>query len=165
MVDAGGDGLDANGSIVMTDGIVLVNGPTERMNGALDYDGGFSISGGFLVAVGSAGMAQAPDASSSQNALLLGFNGSLPAGSLIHIQNSSGEDVLTFAPTKPIQAIAFSSAELVTGETYDVMYGGSSTGTVNGGLYEGGSYSGGTEYTSVTLSDSVTIVGISGGFR
>lgn len=163
VVDAGGDGLDANGSIVMTDGLVLVNGPTEQMNGALDYDGGFAISGGTFVAVGSAGMAQAPDTSSSQNSLLLSLNGTLPAGSLIHIQTSSGEDMLTFAPTKQIQAIAFSSAELATGETYEVYYGGSSTGTVTDGLYEGGVYSGGTLFTSVTLSGTVTQVG--GGFR
>lgn len=163
VVDAGGDGLDANGSIVMTDGLVLVNGPTEQMNGALDYDGGFAISGGTFVAVGSAGMAQAPDTSSSQNSLLLSLNGTLPAGSLIHIQSSSGEDVLTFAPTKQIQAIAFSSAELATGETYEVYYGGSTTGTAVDGLYEGGTYSGGTLYTSVMLSGTVTQVG--GGFR
>lgn len=163
VVDAGGDGLDANGSIVMTDGLVLVNGPTEQMNGALDYDGSFAISGGTFVAVGSAGMAQAPDTSSSQNSLLLSLNGTLPAGSLIHIQSSSGEDVLTFAPTKQIQAIAFSSAELATGETYEVYYGGSTTGTAVDGLYEGGTYSGGTLYTSVMLSGTVTQVG--GGFR
>jgi len=163
VVDAGGDGLDANGSIVMTDGLVLVNGPTEQMNGALDYDGGFAISGGTFVAVGSAGMAQAPDNSSSQNSLLLSLNGTLPAGSLIHIQTSSGENVLTFAPTKQIQAITFSSAELATGETYEVYYGGSTTGTAVDGLSEGGTYSGGTLYTSVTLSGTVTQVG--GGFR
>jgi hypothetical protein len=27
-IDAGGDGLDTNGSFAMTDGVVLVNGPT-----------------------------------------------------------------------------------------------------------------------------------------
>lgn len=163
VVDAGGDGLDANGSIVMTDGLVLVNGPTEQMNSALDYDGGFAISSGTFVAVGSAGMAQAPDTSSSQNSVLINLNGSLPAGSLIHIQTSSGEDVLTFAPTKQIQSISFSSAELVTGETYEIYYGGSATGTATDGLYEGGTYSGGTLYTTVTLSGTVTQVG--GGFR
>jgi hypothetical protein len=63
-VNAGGDGLDANGAIEMTGGLVVVNGPTEQMNGALDYDGTFNISGGTLIAVGSAGMAQAPSAGS-----------------------------------------------------------------------------------------------------
>ncbi|MCB8981829.1 MAG: carbohydrate-binding domain-containing protein [Ardenticatenaceae bacterium] len=162
-VNAGGDGIDVNGSVVMTDGLVLVNGPTEQMNGALDYDGSFAISGGTFLAVGSAGMAQAPGQNSSQNSVLINLNGTLPAGALIHIQTSSGEDVLTFAPTKQIQSISFSSAGLVTGQTYEIYYGGSSTGTATNGLYEGGTYSGGTLYTSITLSGTVTQVG--GGFR
>ena len=131
-VDADGDGLDINGAIEMTDGVVLVNGPTENMNGALDYDGGFNISGGFLVAVGSAGMAQAPRQISSQNSLLINLSCTTAAGTLIHIQNSAGEDILTFAPTKHYQSIAFSSPELVNGETYTISYGGSSSGSLLG---------------------------------
>jgi hypothetical protein len=53
VVNADGDGLDANGSIVMTDGVVIVNGPTSNRDGALDYDVSFDISGGYLVATGS----------------------------------------------------------------------------------------------------------------
>ena len=61
-VNAGGDGLDSNGSIERTGGTVIVNGPTNDGNGPLDYLGTFNISGGLLVAVGSSGMAQAPSA-------------------------------------------------------------------------------------------------------
>ena len=59
-VNSSGDGLDANGSIVQTNGTVLVDGPISSGNGALDYDTSFKISGGILIAVGSSGMAQAP---------------------------------------------------------------------------------------------------------
>jgi hypothetical protein len=45
-VDAGGDGLDSNGAFDMTDGIVIVNGPTNNGNGPLDYMGSFNITGG-----------------------------------------------------------------------------------------------------------------------
>ena len=44
----------------MVGGTVLVNGPTNNGNGSLDYDETFDISGGTLVAAGSAGMAQMP---------------------------------------------------------------------------------------------------------
>lgn len=162
-VDANGDGLDINGAIVMTGGTVLVNGPTENMNGALDYDAGFTISGGFLVAVGSAGMAQAPGQASSQNSLLINFSSTIPAGTLIHIQNSAGEEILTFSPTKRYQSLAFSSAELVNGETYTISYGGSSSGSQADGLYQGGSYSSGSQYTSFTVSGTVTMIGATGG--
>lgn len=157
-VDAGGDGLDINGVLNMTDGRVIVNGPTEQMNGALDHSG-FTISGGFIVAVGSAGMAQTADAASTQNALLLNFNTTLPAGTLINIRSSDGQDVLTFETAKAIQSIAFSSPELKTGTTYEVSYGGQATGEVTDGLYQGGTYSGGTVYTTFTVSGVVTGVG------
>ena len=162
-VDAGGDGLDANGAIEMTAGVVLVNGPTENMNGALDTIGGFNISGGMLVAVGSAGMAQAPDQSSSQNSLLVFLSGTLPAGTLISIQNSAGEEILTFASTKQYQSIAFSSPELANGESYTISYGGSASGSGVDGLYQDGGYSGGTELTSFTVSGVVTQIGSGGG--
>ena len=65
-MDADGGNLDSNGAIEMTGGVVIVNGPTERMNGAIDYMNGFNVTGGLLVAAGSSGMAEAPSESSSQ---------------------------------------------------------------------------------------------------
>ena len=162
-VEANGDGLDANGAIVMTGGVVIVNGPTNSGNGALDYDGGFTLSGGTLIAVGSSGMAMAPGTTSTQYSMLVNFAMVQSAGTLIHIQGSTGTDTLTFAPVKEFQSIAFSSADLVAGATYDVYLGGSSSGTVTNGLYEGGSYSGGTLFTSLTLTDIVTSYGSMGG--
>jgi len=159
VVDANGDGLDANGAIIMTGGLVVVNGPTNDGNGAMDYDGGFNISGGTIVTAGSAGMLQSPDAVSAQNSVLI-YVGQAAAGTLIHIQNSAGEDVLTFAPTKSYAAVTLSSAELVSGETYTVYVGGSATGTANGGLYSDGAYTPGTELGSFTVSSAVTTLGM-----
>ncbi|HML22272.1 MAG TPA: carbohydrate-binding domain-containing protein [Aggregatilinea sp.] len=164
VVDAGGDGVDVNGSIEMTGGTVIVNGPTENMNGALDYDGTFTLSGGFLVMAGSAGMAQAPSETSTQNSLLLTFDSMQAAGTVVHIQSSDGSDVLTFAPTKAFQSIIFSSPDLATGATYDVYYGGTTTGAAADGLYADGSYVPGTSYTGFTVSGVVTRIG-GGTFR
>lgn len=158
VVNAAGDGIDVNGAIVMTDGVVLVHGPTTSDNGALDYDATFNISGGLFVAAGSAGMAQAPGSTSTQNSVLINLSGTLPGGTLINIQNESGESILTFAPSKEYQSIAFSSPDLVNGD-YTLYYGGSSTGTVTDGLYTGGTYTPGTEYTTFTVSSATTIVG------
>ena len=158
-MDAGGDGIDSNGAIEMTNGIVIVNGPTQDMNGALDYMGGFMMKGGFLVTAGSAGMAQAPDSSSSQNSLLLNLTSAQQAGTTIHIQDSSGKDILTFTPAKAYQSITYSSPYLVTGETYTVFLGGTAQGEDMDGLYESSTYSGGTEYTTFTVSETVTSIG------
>ena len=159
VIDSGGDGVDSNGFVAMTDGVVIVNGPTMRMNSALDYDGNFTMTGGFVVAVGSSRMAQTPSESSSQSALLLNFEGIQAAGTLVHIQNSAGDEIRTFEPAKEYQSLAFASPDLVNGETYSVFLGGSSTGTVTDGLYQGGSYTPGAEYTSFTVSSVVTRIG------
>jgi len=159
VVDAAGDGIDVNGSIEMTDGVVIVNGPTEQMNGALDCIGAFNIHGGFLVAAGSVGMAEGPDATSTQYSVLLNLDGTLQAGVLFHLQSSEGDELLTFAPTKRYQSIAFSSPELSNGVTYSVYYGGSSTGTVTDGLYQGGTYTPGTNLGSFTQSGIATRLG------
>ncbi len=158
-VEARGDGIDVNGPVIMTDGVVIVNGPTSDGNGALDYTGSFQVTGGYLVAAGSAGMAQAPDQSSTQNSVIINFTSAMAAGTIVHIENDKGEEVLTFAPTKQFQNLVLCSAELETGATYNIYYGGSSTGTVKDSLYSGGTYTPGTKYESFAISDMVSSVG------
>lgn len=159
VVNADGDGIDSNGSIEMTGGVVIVNGPTANDNGALDYDGTFNLTGGLLVAAGSGGMAAAPGQSSTQSSVMINFDQSLTAGTLVRIETSDGEAVLTFAPAKDFQSIVFSSPDLVEGTTYTVSYGGSSDGTETDGLYEDGSYTGGTLQGEFTVSGAVTTLG------
>jgi len=159
VVSAEGDGLDSNGSIEMTGGLVIVNGPIGNGNGALDYDGLFNISGGVLIAAGSAGMPQAPSDTSTQNSVLINLDSALTAGTLLNIQSSQGDNLLTVAPTKAYQSILFSSPELATGVTYTIDYGGSSDGTATAGLYADGSYTSSVVYNSFTVSSAVTQLG------
>jgi hypothetical protein len=155
-VDATGDGIDSNGDVTMTGGTVIIDGPTDNWNGALDHVS-FKMTGGFLVAVGSSGMAEAPGTSSTQYSVLLKFMSTRQNGTIIHIQTSTGTEILTFQPTKAYKSIAFSSPALTKG-TYDVYFGGNSTGTVVDGLYTGGTYTPGTKYKNFTISSIVTTV-------
>jgi len=165
-IDANGDGLDINGSIQMAAGVLLIHGPTGNMNGALDCDGFFTMTGGFLVAAGSAGMAQAPDDSSTQYVMAHTFAAPQRAGTLFHIETRDGENVLTFTPAKTYQSVVFSAPELELGETYLVYSGGSSNGVLTDGLYSGGTYRGGTQEASLTLASIVTGANPrGGGFR
>lgn len=161
-VDAAGDGLDSNGSITMTGGTVLVNGPTGSGNGSLDYDGSFEMSGGFLIAAGSAGMVQATSESSSQNAVLMTFPQTQQAGTIVRLEDGQGRAVATFAPSKAYQAVLISSPELKQGETYTLYSGGSSTGSVVDGLYADGEYSGGVKVVDFEMTSSVTWLNESG---
>ncbi len=166
VVDANGDGIDANGPIEMTAGTVIVNGPTNDGNGPLDYVGAFDISGGYLVAVGSAGMAQAPSTTSTQYSVMYNFTSPQAAGTMVHIETESGRDVLTFVPAKEYQSVLLSSPELENGSTYVVYSGGSASGTVTDGQYTGGTYTGGTQVASFTITSMVTGAGSSaGGFH
>ncbi|TBL70716.1 carbohydrate-binding domain-containing protein [Paenibacillus thalictri] len=161
-VDAAGDGLDSNGSIAMTGGTVIVDGPTDNGNGALDYDGTFEQSGGTLIAAGSAGMAQAPSDSSTQRAVHMTFPSTLQAGTLVTLTDSSGKTVTAFAPAKSFGSIVISTPELKAGEAYTISTGGSSSGKATDGLYDDGAVSGGTKIVTFTLGDKVTYVNQSG---
>lgn len=160
VIDARGDGVDVNGIINMTGGTVIVNGPTDSGNGALDHSG-FIMTGGILVAAGSSGMAQAPGTSSTQYSVMVNLTSSQPAATMFHIKSSGGEEILTFVPAKLFQSVVFSSPALKNGESYNVYTGGSSTGTTTDGLYSNGTYTPGAETSSFTISGMVTTVGTS----
>lgn len=164
VVNADGDGLDVNGTITMINGIVLVDGPTNDGNGALDYMGTFSISGGTLVAIGSAGMAQSPSEDSTQNSVLINLDSTQQAGTIVNIQDESGNSILTYVPAKTYQSIVFSSSSLETGGEYIVNIGGTVNGEIIDGLAQAGVYSGGSQYSSFSVSSPVSVIGTVTGF-
>ena len=163
-VNADGDGLDSNGSISMTDGVVIVNGPTQNMNGSLDYDSSFDITGGFIVAVGSSGMSQAHSEESSQFGILMTYPELQSAGTLISLEDSEGTNVVSFAPAKDYQTVFISSPELTKDSSYTLYSGGTSTGeeVEVDGLYSDGKVAGGTKVVDFTLSETVTWLNESG---
>lgn len=154
-----GDGLDINGPIDMTGGTVIVNGPTTNFNGALDYTGHFNITGGFLLAVGSSGMAQAPSTTSTQYAFMHNFDAMQPEGTLLHIETDRGEGVITFMPTKAYQSVLLSSPDLRQGQTYVIYTGGAADGSGQDGLYTEAAYTPGAEAARIELSDVVVVSG------
>lgn len=159
-VYAQGDGIDSNGYITMTGGTVIVHGPTADNNSAIDYDGTFNISGGFLVAVGSAGMAQAPSPTSTQRSVRITYAATKTAGTLVHIETTATPhtSVLTFAPAKQYRSVVFSCPALLQGMSWDLYRGGSCNGTVTDGLYQGGTYTPGTQTNTFTTNNIVTNV-------
>lgn len=161
-VDALGDGLDSNGSITMTGGTVVVTGPTANNNGALDYDGAFEMTGGFLIAAGSSGMVQAPSEQSTQYSIAMNYSQIQQAGTLIHLEDSKGNNVVTFAPKKNYQSVVVSSPELKKDIEYTLYSGGRSTGSSSDGLYKEGMYENGTKIVGFTIATPVTWLSESG---
>ncbi len=158
-IDAGGDGIDINGSVTMTAGTLTVNGPLSDGNGALDYDTGFQMTGGTIAAAGSAGMAMAPDTTSSICSVLINFDSALAAGTTVRIQDENGKTVIAFTPAKQFQSLALSCSALKNGQTYTVYTGGTVSGADAQGLCLGGTASGGTETETFTVESAVTTIG------
>ena len=126
-VNAEGDGIDSNGNIFFKGGTVIVNGPTNGGNGALDYgdssDCVCEISGGTLIAAGAVGMDAAPTSGSSQPAVNVRLSSSQSAGTYVVLKDSSGNTVLTAQPSKTFQSVVMSCEALKLGSTYTVYYG------------------------------------------
>lgn len=159
-VNAGGDGVDTNGSIDMTGGLLLVDGPISDRDALIDYTGSFEISGGTLVAAGSLGMTtQAPSTSSTQASIFLGLDQVLPASTLINLQTNSGYSLLTYAPSKQYQSVLVSSPDIQVGETYTMYLGGLSSGEIENNLYVNGAYEPGTQLALLSVESTVTIYG------
>ncbi|WP_029292092.1 carbohydrate-binding domain-containing protein, partial [Cellulomonas sp. HZM] len=138
VVDADGDGLDSNGSVVMTGGTVVVQGPTNDGNGALDYNGAFMISGGELIAVGASGMAQTPSADSEQSFVGITTSGTQEAGTVVSVVDADGGELATFTATTSFSSVVYSSPDVTKGETYTLVSGSTAGSTVAGGLSQDG---------------------------
>ncbi len=156
-VDARGDGADANGSIVMDGGTMVIWGPEDGGNGALDYDSACDINGGILIALGSSQMAQAPSSNSSQNVIMFNLSAQ-SAQSFTYLTDSAGNVILGFNSPRSYSNIVISSPKLESGETYQ-LYTGGSGGSVNDYGYIESGISGGTQAASVTLNDRITSSG------
>lgn len=115
-VKAQGDGLDANGSIVINGGDITVVGTTSNGNGALDYDQICNVNGGTLIVYGATGMWQNPSTSSTQYTICFGTSGN--SGDKIILKDSNGNEIVNFEAENSYGAITISSPELKKGETY-----------------------------------------------
>lgn len=153
LIDAKGDGLDSNGTIEMDGGSVIIFGPNDGGNGAIDYDKAFTINGGILIAVGSSQMAQAPSDSSSQPALMLQLS-QQEANTLFYLCDDSGSPIIGAIPIRAYSNVVISSPKLSLQKEYQLYIGGS--GSANDAGYIESGLQGGSLYTTITLNETIT---------
>lgn len=123
-VNADGDGIDVNGSIVMNGGVVQVDGTERYGDGTLDYDHTFEINGGVLIGIGNSAMAQTVTSGSTQSCMVFYLDTMREAGSVITVQDTSGAEILSYTPQKSYNFFTFSSDKLKMGDTYAVWIDG-----------------------------------------
>ena len=120
-VNASGDGVDVNGDLEMTGGELYVNGPQSSGNGALDYDGSFTLTGGTVIAVGAAGMAQGvSDPAIPGTAMNVSGSGAL------EVLDNAGNVLVHFEPLRDYSHVVVYSDRFADGESYTLTLGGES---------------------------------------
>ncbi|MCH5194934.1 MAG: carbohydrate-binding domain-containing protein [Oscillospiraceae bacterium] len=130
-VNSGGDGIDSNGSLFVEAGTVIVNGPVNSMNGAIDSGsengGKCIITGGTILAIGAAGMDEGFSAESSQCSFRIRPSAAISAGSEIKITDAEGNVLFSHTAVKSASSVVFSSPELKQGEKYILSVDGEET--------------------------------------
>lgn len=156
-VEASGDGLDSNGSIYMSGGTLLVSGPTDGGNGAIDYEGAFELSGGILAAAGSSAMAMNVSQAAGQGAVMVTFDQTYSAGETIALTDRDGNPIVVFKPEKSFNSIVVSSPQMQEGETC-LVYAGGQADTDSCG-FASDNYTPGELLYEITLSQLVMNAG------
>lgn len=154
VVDAGGDGLDSNGTLTITGGTTVVSGPTDNGNGALDANGTFTVSGGTVLAAGSSGMVVSPGTDSAQGWISATLDSAEAAGSVVQILAADGTVVASFTAAKEFSSVVFSSSAIITGAEYSIAIGGAVSGEVVGGLAASGEASSASVVATVTAGEA-----------
>lgn len=134
-VNAAGDGIDSNGDLRINGGTVLVFGPSDGANGTFDYAGSFSIDGGTVIGLGSAGMPADP--SGGTQSFISAHLDSSVTGGAVTIEDSSGTVIATIeAGDKPFALVQYTSDKISAGQSYTVKAGASSVSVVAGSRAE-----------------------------
>lgn len=140
-INARGDGVDSNGTINVSGGVTVVEGPTNNKNGPFDYDISASATGGIFIAVGSPGMAM-NFSEGTQGAILHNFENTVAAGSEIKIYDAETL-VFSFVCEKQLISVMVTTPNFKLGGTYKIVAGDQSTEiTLNELIHNRGYHSG-----------------------
>lgn len=156
---SGNDGIDANGRITITGGVVVTSGTTSPEEGIDCDQNTFTITGGTVLGIGGA-----TSSTCTQPSVVYNTSGS--AGTWIHIATTDGTQVMSYAIPRTCSqmALLFSSASLTKGGSFSISTGGSvSGGTTFYGLNTEGAISNSSQSTTFSANSMVTTVGSTGG--
>ncbi|TDE07967.1 carbohydrate-binding domain-containing protein [Dyadobacter psychrotolerans] len=165
LIATGSDAIDSNGNFTIKGGIVIANG-----NEDIDVNGNFLVNGGTLIgAEPSNNMTKAMGAASAQVGLFIKSSAQVATTSVIHIEDASGKELVTFKPKSSSAYFHFSAPGLAKSAAYKIYFGGSYSGgsflgnTAGWGLHTGGTYSnsGATLKATPTTSATSTVNTIS----
>lgn len=129
VVDADGDGLDSNGTIEISGGTIVVYGPENDGNGALDYDSSCTVTGGNLLAGGMSGMAQSAG-DDSNSSLLLYFDSTLSSSDKVSVTDSNGTEIASYQSSKRYNSLVVCCNGMESGNTVKILINGEEKGSI-----------------------------------
>ncbi|MBP3918786.1 MAG: carbohydrate-binding domain-containing protein, partial [Clostridia bacterium] len=121
-VDAGGDGFDSNGDIQISGGVSIIEADADSANGALDYDGEGSITGGTVLALGGSSMAMNFDNHSTQCCALINLEQQINPSS-VTLYDADGAVLFTYDAKKTYNSIVISIPDMQVSMTYTLETG------------------------------------------
>lgn len=139
-VTAGGDGLDSNGSIQISGGVIGVWAATTTGEGAIDFNGSGTVSGGTLIVASTGGVMR--DTAGLNGQTIMAFSASGSAGETIMLRDQDGTELGSFTPGRAFNTLMITSAQLAEGDLCTVtagdktLYSGQVTNSLSGA--EGG---------------------------
>ena len=123
------DGLDSNGDIIISGGVIRVSLTNSGSNSALDYGsesgGVMEISGGDVIACGSYAMAEGFGSGSTQCSVLYNIKRGAAAGTELKLEDSNRNVLRSYEVPCSFSSIAISCPEMQIGETYSIVIGDS----------------------------------------
>lgn len=137
-----GDGIDSNGTMLISGGEVYVAGSYSHSDAALDSDGGILVDGGYLFAVGQLGMVETPASNSVQYCVSFARSSSIAADTTLYLTDSDGDIIMYFTTPRSCQSVILSCPEFQRGSQYSI-------------------YAGDTALSTFTISSTITTVGSS----
>ena len=162
-LSATNDGIDSNGTLTVTGGLIVSAGAESPEEGFDCDNSRFSITGGTLIGIG--GNTSNPTANYCTQRSLV-FRTSTANVNVIRVESTSdGKDILTFKLPKTYRSttLLFSSPAIAASTGYTIYTGGNiAGGTDFHGYYTGAAYSNGSSagtFTTGSTAGSVSTVG------
>ena len=142
-INASGDGIDSNASILFAGGSIYVIGSAQGGDAGIDSDGGYVITGGSIVALGT-DMLEAPASGTTQCTLAVTLDESVAEGSQVVLRSEDGTEIVSFTADQAFRTLVISNDQMNTGN-YTLLVNGTAVSI------------GGQE--TLALTDTVTAVG------
>ena len=157
---ADNDGIDSNGSMYISGGVVIALG-TSSPEGPFDCDNStFAITGGTIIGFG--GESSVPTTSATTQPVVLFAGKSYSEDEYIALCDGSGDAIFTFKLPRSYSSsvLVVSSPEMAVGSSYIIKSGVSvSGGTYWQGFSSDATVSGGSTLQSISISSYVTTAG------